>query len=180
MSRVQQAPDNRDSIPTTEPARSRQARPLQAELDRLAEEFRQLESRHADRIAAAAREAEESLGRSITERLNEEFDSKLETGVRMIREQMEERFETARSEWDTERKRLLAEIEDLGRLGDVGKLREETKVTEEALARIAKDIESMVEDPNIKLSELMRRNSEQAELRAYLRGLHFRSTIEAP
>lgn len=181
MSKVQQAPGNGNSTPQLGSARKAgTTSPLQTEIDRLSEEFRQLESRHADRIAAAAREAEESLRRSITEQLNEEFDGKLETGVRMIREQMEEKFRGASLEWDTERQRLLSEIEELGRLGDIERLREETSVTEQALAEVTRDIESMVEDPNIKLSEVMRRNSEQTELRAYLRGLHFRSTAEAP
>jgi chromosome segregation ATPase len=49
----------------------------------------------------------------------------------------------------------------------------ELETTENAIRRVSDDIESMVADADVRLSDVMRKKSEHAELVAYLRGLQY-------
>lgn len=138
------------------------------EVERLAEEFRA-------RLARAAAEAERHVRADVAARMNEEFDEKFQAGVRMVREEMAQRLEAARAEWQAERQKLLEQIEGLKQLGDTGRLYDEVRETEAAIARAAEEVEAMVADPNVRLSDVMRKKTEHAELAAYLRGLRGRS-----
>jgi hypothetical protein len=134
------------------------------ELERLAEEFR-------SRLAEAAGSAEEQLRQDVASRLNEEFDEKFKAGIRMVREEMEQRMEAANAQWLAERQKLIQEIQDLKRLGDTERIVDEIQRTEATLTEAAHQVESMVADASVRLSDVMRKKSEHAELAAYLRGL---------
>ena len=66
----------------------------------------------------------------------------------------------------------------LRRLADIDTLGEEIERTETALAEITEKVAAMAENPNVKLSDVMRKNAEQNDQRAYLRGLRFRSSVD--
>ena len=135
-----------------------------SEVERLAQEFR-------SRLTAAASEAEASLRHDVASHLEQEFDEKFNAGISMVRREMELELEEARTKWNQEREKLNHEIEELLQITDVGRIRSEILTTERALARVGDEVRTMVEDANVRLSDVMRKKSEQAELTSYLRGL---------
>ena len=139
-----------------------------SEVDRLAEEFR-------SRLRSAAVEAEASVRHDVTDRLEKEFDEKFNAGIRLVRQEMERRMEDAQTKWDKERDQLNRHFTELIQTTDAGRVYAEIQKTEAALAKVAEQVESMVEDANVRLSEVMRKKAEHAEIRAYLRGLKSRA-----
>ena len=131
-------------------------------------------------FSAEITDLEETVRGDVTARLREEFERKLGIGTSLIREHLEQKLGASIAEWEAERRRLVEENEELGRLTDVDMLREEIKRTETALGAITEELAGMVENPNVKLSDVMRKKTEQSEQHAYLRGLGFRSSVDEP
>ena len=152
--------------------------PISAVIEGFSAEIRNLERCYSDLLETAAHDLEETVRGDVTARLREEFDQKLETGVSMIREQFERKLAASIADWEADRRRLVEENEELRALADIDTLREELERTETALAEITAEVAAMVENPNVKLSDVMRKNTEQNDQRAYLRGLRFRSSVD--
>ena len=135
-----------------------------SEVDRLAREFR----RH---LNSAPVDAEASLRPDFTSRLEEELDEKFNAGLRMVRQEMEQRMEDAQKKWGKERDHLNRKITKLIQTTDTGRVYAEIQKTEAELADVSDKVDAMVEDADVRLSEVMRKKSECGELRTYLRGL---------
>ena len=140
-------------------------------VDRLAQEF-------SSRLRSAAAESEATVRHDVTSRLEEEFNEKFNAGIRMVRREMEQRMEDARTEWAEERDQLNRLFKELIQTTDVGRVHAQIQNTEAALARVGKEVDTMVEDADVRLSAVMRKKSELAELGAYLRGLQCRAGSE--
>jgi hypothetical protein len=122
-----------------------------SEVDRLAQEFR-------SRLVSAAAEAEGTLRHEVARRLEEEFDENFNAGIRMVRREMGQRMEDARTEWDRERAELNRQITELIQTTDAGRIHAELQKTETPLARLSDEVDAMVEDANIRLSDVMHKN----------------------
>jgi len=134
-----------------------------SEVERLAQEFR-------TRLRSAAAESEAQVRHDLTRQLEKEFDEKFNAGIRMVRREMEQRMEDARTKWDKERDQLSRQFTELIQATETGRVYAEIQKTEAALARLGEEVDTMVEDADVRLSDVMRKKSEHAELRAYLRG----------
>lgn len=89
------------------------------------------------------------------------FDKSMQDLREQIRTQIREELE---KEFQEELEKRIA------RLGDVHK---EIELVSGKLEGIAKEIAAMLDDPSIELSKVMRKRTEQAEMKAYLDGLRF-------
>jgi hypothetical protein len=66
-------------------------------------------------------------------------------------------------------------VESLRQSGNVQEVLKEIGQTESALAELKKEIDSVLDAPDVDLSGIIRKNARLVELRAYLRGLSFRA-----
>jgi hypothetical protein len=153
-------PTSRDR--QTEPAGNQD--PLQEPLDSLSIELGRISAEiqsintgfqiQMEQVVAEARNAIESQYKA-------KFDKALSDVREDVRLELTEEF----------RKNFEAELKD--RIGHLEVVRSEmTKVTAQ-LEGVAREIAAMLDDPSIELSKVMRKRSEQAELKAYLAGLSF-------
>ena len=180
MSRVKPAHKSDNTLPLAQDISPDRAppSPMSAVIEGFSAEIRNLERCYSELLETAAHNLEETVRGDVTARLREEFDQKLETGISMIREQLERKLSASIAAWEAERRRLVEENEELRRLADIDTLREEIEGTETALAEITGEVAAMVENPNVKLADVMRKNTEQNDQRAYLRGLRFRASVD--
>ena len=180
MSRVKPVHESDNTLPAAQDPSPDWASPspMSAVIEGFSAEIRNLERRYSDLMETAAHDLEETVRGDVTARLCEEFDQQLESGISMIREQLEQKLAASIADWEADRRRLVEENQELRRLADIDTLGEEIERTETALAEITEKVAAMVENPNVKLSDVMRKNTEQNDQRAYLRGLRFRSSVD--
>jgi hypothetical protein len=97
--------------------------------------------------------------------LEQQFQEKLELSVREARDQL-------RAEIEGEmRKDFEAELE--ARIARGGEVQKEIDRVAALIEETTKEIARMLDDPSIELSKVMRKRTEQAEMKAYLTGLRF-------
>ena len=75
--------------------------PMSSAIEGFSAEIRDLDRRYSDLLGAAAHDLEETVRGDVTTRLCEEFDRKLETGISMIREHLEQKLGASMAEWET-------------------------------------------------------------------------------
>jgi uncharacterized protein with von Willebrand factor type A (vWA) domain len=101
----------------------------------------------------------------VRESIENEYRARMERSLVEVREQIRRETEQElREDFEAE---LHARIEHLG---DVQKEIERVRTHIEG---VTKEITAMLDDPSIELSRVMRKRTEQAELKAYLDGLRF-------
>jgi hypothetical protein len=148
---------------------------LSSELTGIAAALQTIETRYLDKLQTAAAELRKTLNEEITAEQQRRLDSELQEGLRIVREQFEERFRGAAQDWQAEREKLMIEVESLRQSGNVQEVLKEIGQTESALAELKKEIDSVLDAPDVDLSGIIRKNARLVELRAYLRGLSFRA-----
>jgi predicted enzyme involved in methoxymalonyl-ACP biosynthesis len=101
----------------------------------------------------------------VRESIENEYRARMDRALIQLREQIRQETEQElRKDFEAE---LNARIEHLG---DVQKEIERVRTQVEG---VTKEIAAMLDDPSIELSRVMRKRTEQAELKAYLDGLRF-------
>lgn len=141
---------------------------LSIELGRISAEIQSINSGFQAQMQQALREARsalenqyrEKLGRSVDE-IRSQFEESLIQSQQRIRNEVTEK---CRQEFEAELHRLNPDL--------IGAQKEIARVTGQ-LEGVTGEIAAMLDDPQIELSKVMRKRSEQAELKAYLNGLRF-------
>ncbi len=95
----------------------------------------------------------------------EEYRLRLEKSVTQIREEIQ-----LKAQKEIEK---TVDEQVTKRIAHLGGVKAEIARIGEQLEGIDKDIATMLDDPNVELSKVMRKRTEQSELRAYLNGLRF-------
>jgi len=100
------------------------------------------------------------------------FQAQLVQSLTEMQRSMERDF-TARLDQAVElvRQDLITRINDI---------RLEIQRVEDLLNTVSREIDEMIEDPNVELSRIMRQKTEQSVLRAYLDGLKFSAGVNTP
>ena len=126
------------------------------------------------------------LGRMSAEiqSINSGFQAQMEQVVAQVRVSIENEYrarmekslsearEQIRNETEEElRKNFEAELHS--RIEHLAEVQKEIERVRTQLEGVTKEITSMLDDPSIELSRVMRKRTEQAELKAYLEGLRF-------
>jgi hypothetical protein len=130
---------------------------LSIELGRISAEILSINSgfqAHMEQVLAQTRETFER-----------QYQERLDTCVGELREQLRSTIE------DELRKDFEAELQ--ARFAHVTDAQKEIERVTAQLEGIAKEIVTMLDDPSIELAKVMRKRTEQAELKAYLVGLRF-------
>jgi hypothetical protein len=128
-----------------------------------------IENEYRERFKKSVAELREQTyvhARAEVEReLQDEFNKRLTHLVNIQREQIQTQL---RRELEKE---FEAELNK--RLSHVTHVQNEIERISTQLEGVAKEIMAMLDDPSVELSKVMRRRTEQAELKAYLEGLRF-------
>jgi hypothetical protein len=153
---------------------------LMSELTEIAARIESVHKSHSVRVEAAAVQLRESITERVTSDLRQRLDCDFQEAARVIRTEFEERMRVASDQWTVERKSFLLEIATL-RKSDRRELSTEIAQSEAALKEIRTGIETMVNDPSVAISKLVRAKAREGELAAYLKGLNFKAgTADAP
>jgi len=130
---------------------------LSVELSRISAEIQSINSGFQSQLHQAILDTQTSMHAQFEARLQGEFAAareRLEAEIRAsIRKEFEGAVEAQEKKWS-----------------DVQREIERTNVQMEA---VASEILLMLDDPEIELSRVMRKKSEQAELKAYMQGLQY-------
>jgi predicted ATPase len=132
------------------------------------------------------------LGRISAEiqSINSGFQAQMEQAVAQVRESLENQYRLrleksvdevraqVRTEVELEMRRDF-EVELHARISQLAGVETEIARVMAQIEGVTKEIAAMLDDPSIELSRVMRKRTEQAELKAYLDGLRF-STGEKP
>jgi hypothetical protein len=130
---------------------------LSFELTRISEEIHSINSGFQAQM--------QQVVAQVRETIENEYRARMEKSIGDIRAQLRNEIEEEiRQEFDAE---LRARM---GHLDDVQKEIERVLGQVEA---VTKEIAAMLDDPSIELARVMRKRTEQAELKAYLNGLRF-------
>jgi len=149
---------------------------LMSELTDIATRIENVHKSHAARVEAAAVQLRDSITEQVTSDLRQQLDCEYEEAVQVIRTELEERMRIASDQWAVERKSLLQEIAGL-RNSDRREVSAEIAQSQAALSQVRTTIETMVNDPSVAISKLVRARAREGELVAYLKGLNFRGAM---
>ena len=130
---------------------------LSIELGRISAEIQSINSGFQVQMQQALVEA-----RTVIE---SQYRARFDKAMEDLREQLRSVIkDDLQKEFEVELQSRIAHLEDV-----------KTEITRVAtkLEAVAKEIAAMLDDPSIELSKVMRRRTEQAELKAYLDGLRF-------
>ena len=130
---------------------------LSVELKRISAEIQSINSGFQSQLEHAIADTQSGLEAQYAERYRREIDALKARITDEVRTDLQRQF-------DEEMDRRMARSREV-------KL--ELQRTAERLAAISTEIESMIEDPTVELSRVMRKKTEQAELKSYLDGLHY-------
>ena len=151
---------------------------LSSELTGIATAIQTIETRYLNRLQNAAAEIRKTLNEEITAERQRQFDYQLQEGLQIVRDQFEERFRGAAQDWQAEREKLMGEVESLRQYSSTQEVLKEITQTEAALGELKKEIDSVLDAPDVELSGIIRKNAKLVEMRAYLRGLSFRAVSD--
>lgn len=101
----------------------------------------------------------------LREAIENEYRARMEKSLSEIREQV-------RSETEEELRKTF-EAERSSRNEHLDRVEKEVERVRSQIEGVTKDITAMLDDPSVELSRLMRKHTEQSELKAYLDGLIF-------
>jgi hypothetical protein len=146
-------------------------------LDRLIDGVRSLEQWYAADFERRISGLTELLKIQITEELRNQFSAELNSHVERMRRQYEERIYTQAGQWESQRKLLEKEIEDIRKKLPSNDVIAEIASTE-AVVGASKDrgsleLERLIPD-TAALGKLLQARVEDLTMQAYLRGLKFR------
>ena len=130
---------------------------LSVELTRISAEIQSINSGFQMQLQQAIADVQAAMEERYTARVQRaifEIRAKLE---KELREQIRKEFKCELDKYQAHVQEVRFEIE---------------RVTAQIEA-VGKEIKQMIDDPQIALGQLMKKRTEQAELAAYLRGLHF-------
>jgi hypothetical protein len=141
---------------------------LSIELSRISAEIQSINSGFQGQIQQALTETRAALENQYRVRFEKAVEDVREQARQQVREELVQVYE----EELEKRVSHLTEVWEkrVAHLSDVQKEIERVTVQ---LESIAKEIAGMLDDPGIELSKVMRKRTEQAELRAYLNGLRY-------
>jgi len=107
----------------------------------------------------------EQVVAQVRESIENEYRARMEKSLGEVREQI-------RNETEEElRKNFEAELH--ARIEHLAEVQKEIERVRAEIEGVTKEITAMLDDPSIELSRVMRKRTEQAELKAYLDGLRF-------
>jgi len=153
---------------------------LMSELTEIATRIEGVHQSHSARVEAAAVRLQDMLTEQVTADLRQRLDCEFQEAAHAIRTELEERMRVATDQWALERKSLLHEIASL-RQRDRRELSIEIAQSQAALNQIRITIQTMLNDPSVAISKLVRARAREGELAAYLKGLNFNAGIvDAP
>jgi DNA repair exonuclease SbcCD ATPase subunit len=147
---------------------------LVAELAGITSRIQEIEHSHLERMESAATQLRDRLRDQIATEVRNQLQAEFQTGMEIIREEFKERMSAATAQWEAERQSLLNEIEDLRQRSNSRDTTAEVAQTEAELEAVQKKIQAMLDDSTVELSRVMKENSRQMELQAYLKGLRFK------
>ena len=130
---------------------------LSIELSRISEEIQSINSGFQAQMRQAFAEARTTL--------QNHYRALFDKSIEEIREQL--RIDIK------EELRKDFEVELQNRIANMGDVQKEIERVLAQLEGITKEIAAMLDDPSIELSKVMRKRTEQAELKAYLDGLRY-------
>jgi hypothetical protein len=120
-------------------------------------------------------EATELLRAHITKDLLAQFNAELESQVENARREYDEQLKSRTQEWESDRSSMKNEIDRLLERPSDNDFSEEIARTEAAIRKCSSELESLRPDDSAGMARLLQQKTEQLELRAYLRGLQYRS-----
>ena len=120
-------------------------------------------------------EATELLRTQITEDLLAQFNGELKAQVENVRREYDEQLKSRTQEWESDRSSMKSEIDRMLERASGNDSGEEIARTEEAIRKCSVQLESLRPDDAAGMARLLQQKTEQLELRAYLRGLQYRT-----
>ena len=107
----------------------------------------------------------EQVVAQVRESLENEYRTRMEKALNEVREQIRnETEEELRKDFDAQLRSRIAHLTEVEK--EIERVRTQ-------IEGVTKEITTMLDDPSIELSKVMRKRTEQAELKAYLDGLRF-------
>lgn len=114
----------------------------------------------------------------LIEELRAQFAAELKSEIEKIRKECEERLSEKAAQWETQRTQLMEEIEELRRKSPSQLVQDEISATEAVMkasqSKTSRELERLIPDAAV-LGRLLQIRVEELEMKAYLRGLKFRS-----
>ena len=130
---------------------------LSIELSRISAEIQSINSGFQVQMQHALAEARATI--------QEEYRNRFEKSMELLRDQLRQEItQEVRQEFESKLEQRMAYVTDA---------QKEMQRVNGQLEGIDKEIAAMLDDPGVELSRVMRKRTEQAELRAYLNGLRF-------
>ena len=136
---------------------------LNIELSRISEEIRSINSGFEAQMQQVVAQVRESIENEYRDRLERSLNETREQVRRDTEEELKKDFEA----------KLHA------RMGHLAEIEKEIERVRAQIEGVTREITAMLDDPSVELSRVMRRRTEQAELKAYLHGLRFSVGVKA-
>jgi hypothetical protein len=144
-------------------------------LDKPSDVVKSLEAWYASDFERRITELTELLQIQITQQMREQFVSELESRVESLRGEYEARMDSQFEKWESDRKAMQEEMENLRKHDPVFGLRKEIDSTEAILREKDVALRKMMSDDSLPLGSIMEVRVERAELMGYLKALNFRA-----
>ncbi len=130
---------------------------LNIEMSRISAEIQSINSGFQAQMQQALIDARTALDNQYRERFDTAMEALRDQLRGVIRDELQKEFEL--------------ELEK--RIAHFAEVQKEIARVSRLLEGVAKETAAMLDDPSVELSKVMRKRTEQAELKAYLRGLRF-------
>jgi hypothetical protein len=138
---------------------------------KVATEIRSAEEGHAEALRQALEAVRDGVRRELTDAIRLEFDERFRQEVELAKEQFIRKFDEKAGELLTERSDSRAELLEFRKR--MGQVAAELTGKEAELAHLDRETASMIEDPDVEISKIIRNNTTLTEIKCYIRGLQF-------
>ena len=140
---------------------------------RISAELSRAEQAIAPRLEGALAVRYEAMRCELSDILREEFEIRFHESMNEAKRQFSEKLQEASATLEEERNKLNEEI--AAARNRTRELSEELTIKQSELERLSREAASMIDDPDVELSRLIRHNSMVNDVKAYIRGLQFQS-----
>ncbi len=142
---------------------------------RIAAEMSRIQQDQGPKLQEALAAFRESVRQELAGKMRDEFETRFRESMDVSKRQFAQKLQEAAASVEQERNQMQEEISAARKRAM--EISAELIGKQSELEHMNRETASMVEDPNIELSKIIRHNAVVSELAAYIRGLQFLANV---